>query len=262
VQKDDLKSITSKHFDAYAANWEERLKDHCYLIRYKTVQAMLKRAITKVVDLGCGTGDYTAIFDPLVEYIGIDNSPGMIEKASSLYPGKRFLLEDVEKTSIPDNYADCVLAIGLFEYLDSPNRLVDEIRRITKKGGQVIATFQNKRNVTKTRISLSARPAYYAKKLARRLLGKKDRENPLAPGGYVKDTRIIHRKFNEEDVSKLFSRFTPDKIRYAKFDILRYLTGIPFTRLDEKVSAFLTITRLDRLFPPYSTVLFMSFLKD
>ena len=258
----DLKGITAKHFDAYSENWENRLKHHSYLSRYKTVSKLLPGSVSSVVDLGCGTGDYCQLFDSLVSYTGIDNSSGMIEKAASLYPKRKFLIEDVENTSLPDNYADCVLAIGLFEYLENPKNLVAEIRRITKPGGQIICGFPNKNNFRDG--SAIAKGVSDLKEKGKKLLRKNRLENanPLAPTGFVKDQRIVHRPFGQKMVLNLFesSEFSVNNFRYANFKILRYLTGMPLSRqFDEKISALISWSNMDEHFSKYASIMLSSF---
>ena len=259
MRNSDIKSVTKKHFDAYAANWEKRLENHCFLTRLNTVKAMLKDPITTIVDLGSGTGDYSTLFGSSINYIGIDNSSGMVDKARALYPNRKFSLEDVENTSIPDNYADCVLAIGLFEYLENPAKLIDEIWRITKKNGQVIVTFQNKDNITK-KVSLTAMPAYLVKKIIS-VFSKREKHGPLALKAYVKDRNIMHRKYAEKEVLELFARFIHTKTRFANFNIIRYFTGLPLRRLDECTSAIIASHDLDNVFSIYGSILLMSFKK-
>lgn len=195
----DLKNITKTHFDAYSVNWEKRLGDSVYRDRFNVVKSMIKG--TRLVDLGCGTGDYSVLSS---DYIGIDNSLSMIEKAMILYPGKKFLVEDVEKTSLPDNFADCVIAIGLYEYLENPSILTDEIRRIAKNNGNAICAFQNKEKA-----NIPVRILYRIYRSFRR---------NLLPKGHIKDKRIKHRKFTKSEVIGLFKGFEHVQTKYIHFN--------------------------------------------
>jgi len=261
----DLKHIIVKHFDSYATNWDQRLKHHCYMTRFRTVKAMLPKIINDVADLGCGTGDYSAIFDGSVNYIGIDNSEEMINRARGLYHGRKFIVGDVDGLDIPENSMDCVLAIGLFEYLEDPSILAGEICRITKTNGKIICSFPNKNNKLKNQISYFTKCIRLVQKVAH-LFYKRDNgnQNPLAPKGYVKDDRIVHRKYDEVLVLKLFNsgRFVHSQTKYANFRVFSYFIGLSIMkRLDEITSTFISVCGLDKLFSNYGSILLMSFIK-
>jgi len=265
--KEDQKTIVAKHFDSYAENWEERLKDHCYLTRYNSVKSMLAGDEKKVADFGCGTGDYSTLFPEKSDYFGLDNSEGMIEKAQTLYSGRRFSVEDVENTSLADGEVDCALSIGLYEYLENPDSLTTELIRVTKPGGRIICSFPNSDNKAKSGISLTALPCYLTRKVIGKLKRKviKQYSNKLAPEGYVKDKRIFHRNFNEEEVLQLFkqSSATHLRTRYANFSILVYYTGFNWLKgIDEAISTIMTRKCWDKRFYRYASILILSFRKE
>jgi len=51
---------------------------------------------------------------------------------------------NIEKTNFPDNIFDIVLCNGMYEFVDNPQKMIDEVLRITKKGGKAIFGFVGK----------------------------------------------------------------------------------------------------------------------
>lgn len=94
---------------------------------------------TKVIlDQGCGTGEYSEIFTSRV-YTGIDNNKMDIEFAKKHYTGN-FIYGNATKMYFPDNYFDCVFAVGLHHHLNDnlAKKAITEAVRVLKKDGKYI----------------------------------------------------------------------------------------------------------------------------
>lgn len=101
-----------------------------------------------VAELGCGTCEYTQHMTNAKEIHAVDVSQEMINfgKNKIKNPSNiHFLLESATNTSLPDDYFDAVIIIGLIDYVD-PKSLMIETHRITKTNGCFIITFPNKYN--------------------------------------------------------------------------------------------------------------------
>jgi SAM-dependent methyltransferase len=94
----------------------------------------------RVLDLGCGTGDFGR-FRPSDEYEihGVDLDVGAIEIASAHEIAQ---VHDASAQRLPysDGFFDGVLAKDILEHLLEPSRVVREIRRVMKPGGVVVAS--------------------------------------------------------------------------------------------------------------------------
>jgi len=88
------------------------------------------------LDVACGTARMAF----LENYIGLDFSKEMINKAMELNPNKTFILGDATKLPFKDNSFDTILAFRLFMHLGEDNwrRAFDEMYRVCKKGGRLI----------------------------------------------------------------------------------------------------------------------------
>ena len=97
------------------------------------------------IDLGCGTGLVAVAFAEMVDqFIGIDLSPGMIEKAraTGLYAGLEVtdMLEGLRKT--PDRGADLVLSADAMVYVADLVPVLKEASRVLASGGLLAFTLE------------------------------------------------------------------------------------------------------------------------
>ncbi|OGP73205.1 MAG: hypothetical protein A2V86_13280 [Deltaproteobacteria bacterium RBG_16_49_23] len=97
-----------------------------------------------LLDLGCGPGIVTAAIAPEVrEVVAFDLTPEMIDKARARceeagLKNVRFELGSAEHLPFQNESFDCVVTrLTIHHFLDA-NRVMDEIVRVTRKGGKVI----------------------------------------------------------------------------------------------------------------------------
>lgn len=128
------------------------------LIRYR-----MNRQITKLLelidavpkgegglyflDVGCGTGRYLAQFLPRGATTGVDISLPMLQEAEKNTGGRATLIQaDAESLPFKDQEFDVVTCSYLLENLngpeDNPEKVLQEMYRVTKKGGQIIFTVE------------------------------------------------------------------------------------------------------------------------
>lgn len=92
----------------------------------------------KVLDLGCGTGEFSVCFGS-EGYVGIDISSANIQYAAGHYD-KKFLVADAKSLPFPDKFFDKILVVGVLHHLDdgSCRRALLEMRRVLKPDGTVL----------------------------------------------------------------------------------------------------------------------------
>jgi predicted TPR repeat methyltransferase len=141
-------------FDQYAPRFDRALIDDLGYrgpsVLFKAVlaarHAVKKPAFFKrAIDLGCGTGLAASAFAKEVDhFIGIDLSPGMIEKAreTGLYAELEVgdMLEGLRAK--PDASADLVLAADAMVYVADLLPVLTEIRRVLAAGGLLAFTLE------------------------------------------------------------------------------------------------------------------------
>jgi len=101
----------------------------------------------KVLDLGCGNGRFYELLKPKkVDYLGIDNSSSLLEKARENFPDAKFKLGDMVDLDLSDGSFDAILSIASFHHIPSRKlrkKVVDEMYRVLKSDGVLIITVWN-----------------------------------------------------------------------------------------------------------------------
>jgi SAM-dependent methyltransferase len=98
----------------------------------------------RVLDVGCGPGILTVALAPLVdEVVALDLTPEMIAQAKKRGEGLglkniRFDVGRAEELPFEDGYFNVVVTRLMLHHLLSPARAVEEIARVTKRGGLLV----------------------------------------------------------------------------------------------------------------------------
>ncbi len=98
-----------------------------------------------VVDLGCGTCEYTKAAKMAKKIYAVDISEPMLkvcqEKLSD-FSQAEIIKTTVQNLKLPVDLADLVITIGVWEYIN-PRDLYAKIKEITRRGSKVIVVFPN-----------------------------------------------------------------------------------------------------------------------
>ncbi|MBC7131481.1 MAG: class I SAM-dependent methyltransferase [Roseovarius sp.] len=108
-----------------------------------------------VLEVGVGTGLSLETYDQRVRVTGVDYSPAMLRKArmrvarlglSNVVALRRM---DARKLDFPDASFDTVAAMHVLSVVPEPERVMAEIARVLRPGGQVVITnhFKHERGL-------------------------------------------------------------------------------------------------------------------
>ncbi len=141
-------------FDQYAPKFDKTLvKD----LDYRGPEILLKAVwaarhamklpvhFKRAIDLGCGTGLAAREFESIVdEFIGIDLSPGMIERARATQLYAQLHVNDMWQAlrGEPDASADLVMAADAVVYVPDLAPLLGEIARVLKSKALLAFTVE------------------------------------------------------------------------------------------------------------------------
>lgn len=118
----------------------------------RVIKRLLRERLSKqghVVDLGAGSGFYTAVaarMNKQVRVSAVDLSEAMLAKLEAQIEKKRLrdrvtiYRENVEQTSLRSNSADVIIASNLLHEVKTPMPLMKEMYRLVKDDGVVVAT--------------------------------------------------------------------------------------------------------------------------
>ncbi len=135
-----------EYFDRIASRYDDwyRTKTGRYVDRTEKwlVFSMLRTKSGKALDLGCGTGNYTLELERRgFDVIGLDASEGMLKIARS--KGLNCIKGNAYSLPFPDETFDLVLSVTMFEFIHGPERVLREIHRVLKPGGEVLIGTMN-----------------------------------------------------------------------------------------------------------------------
>lgn len=127
------------------------------------VQNRRLKAYERVLDAGCGTGNYAiALAKAGFQVIGTDYAAGMLAKAQEKV--SRDLSENIafrrENLNVPLNYPaghfEHVISISVLQAVTNPNFTLGELHRILKPGGTIVLSLPkaNSKVVTQSLLEL------------------------------------------------------------------------------------------------------------
>jgi SAM-dependent methyltransferase len=162
VERDtlDLRKTAVEHHDQEVGTfvgWYEELRRNRFSNAFAYGRYKIDRVLdemfkslsdgARVLDVGCGTGEYVARANELgFDAAGLEPAPGMRERAMQKNPGAD--IRDGVATSLPwpDGHFDLVICIEVLRYLHRADvrAALAEMRRVLKPGGRLFLTMVNR----------------------------------------------------------------------------------------------------------------------
>jgi len=100
-----------------------------------------------VLDIGCLNGNFYNFIQEkgfnIRSFTGIDHSPDLIALAKKRFPRHNWQISDCYSLPFKNETFDVVTAMEILEHLDEPERLLQEMKRVTKTNGSIIITVPN-----------------------------------------------------------------------------------------------------------------------
>jgi ubiquinone/menaquinone biosynthesis C-methylase UbiE len=99
-----------------------------------------------ILDAGCGTGIFTLdVLSFATHVIGVDLSLPMLSRARQKTGGYHFqaVLADISSLPFLENAFDKVVSVTALEFIEDAKRAMDELFRVTKKGGRIAVATLN-----------------------------------------------------------------------------------------------------------------------
>jgi len=93
----------------------------------------------KILELGCGNGYFTYYFNKISAVTAVDYSPSMLK----INPCGNKICADANQLPFKDQAFDMTFCANIFHHITSPSKVLDEIRRVTKKYFVVIEPNRN-----------------------------------------------------------------------------------------------------------------------
>ena len=90
-----------------------------------------------VVDFGCGSAHPVAQLGNPGRYLGLDGSESQVRENQVRYPSASFRATSLYDTQLPDGQFDWAISLFVLEHCVFPTRLLDEMLRVVKPGGNL-----------------------------------------------------------------------------------------------------------------------------
>jgi ubiquinone/menaquinone biosynthesis C-methylase UbiE len=148
-----------------------------------------------ILDAGCGTGIFTLeILSSGSKVIGLDLSLPMLKRAESKLKGYPFqiVLADVLNVPFREGLFDKAVSVTALEFIEDGHAAVDELFRVTKRGGYVLAATLNSLSpwALRRRVEAKERQSIFEKAIFR----SPDDLRSLVPAESVVKTAIHFQK--------------------------------------------------------------------
>ncbi len=142
----------SSYFDKIAERYDKwydtKVGKYVDETEKKLVFSLLETKKGISLDLGCGTGNYTLeLKNKGFEVFGLDISKQMLKIAKKKRKDLFLIRGDAYLLPFKDNTFDLVLSITLFEFIKEPEKVIKEIYRVLKPGGELIIGTMNARSL-------------------------------------------------------------------------------------------------------------------
>ena len=110
--------------------------------RRAVVEGMRCRPEERILEVGVGTGLSLPLYPRTVRVVGIDVSPDMLARAHAQKLRRRLdhvelHCMDAERMTFDDNSFDKVVAMYVMSVAPDPKRLLEEMRRVCRHGGDL-----------------------------------------------------------------------------------------------------------------------------
>lgn len=132
MKKQDIISF----FDNCAGCWDEELIRNDKVIEKILDNCGIDKGVC-VLDVACGTG---VLFPDYIKrgavVTGIDISPEMVKIAKEKFPNVNVICGDVEETDFNEKF-DTVVVYNAFPHFPDPERLVEKLSKLLRKGGRL-----------------------------------------------------------------------------------------------------------------------------
>lgn len=212
---EDYNTISEEFNKTRQKNWEE----------FNIFPKYIKKGDT-IADLGCGNGRLLDFLKDRQEinYIGIDNSITLLEKAKEQHKDGKFKNGDLLKLPLQDHSIDVAIAIASIHHIPSQElrkKALMDISRIIKPNGTLILTAWN--------LFQPKYKKYIWQSRLRHILsfGKYDSRDTFIPWGKTGIKRYYYA-FKEKELQ--------DLLKVNKFDVIEKKTGSNFTFVCKKQS--------------------------
>lgn len=102
---------------------------------------VMEHGFQKVLEIGSGQGICSQHVE--AEYVGVEPSQALIDRANQLYPNKKFIKGSSYNLPIGDESVDGVFSVGVWFHIENLDDTHKELARVLKPNGKVLIITSN-----------------------------------------------------------------------------------------------------------------------
>ena len=128
--------MKSVNYNEISKTYDDVRKSDLTLVQRLT-QVLPPRSDLRILDLGCGTGNYTDLFQRLTQaqVFGVDPSGGMLEKAREKDTNVTFKIGQADNIPFENDFFDFTYMTDIIHHVPDIEAMFGEIKRVLKSGG-------------------------------------------------------------------------------------------------------------------------------
>lgn len=228
----------ANHFDQNYSHYDSDIYYNAFTYGRSKIDKELIKVIkkipasSKVLDLGCGTGDQLKILKKYnLDYYGIDPAPSMVDIARKRVASHDKIQNGIAQ-NIPfsDNSFDLVIMIEVVRYLDLKdiNKSFSEVSRVLKPGGKIFCTFVNKWSLD----------FFYLFQNLRKIFKRNnyDTKNPYCEFFTPNKVKRLYEINNFKNIEIIGNMFSPIRIVYKINRKFGSILAKKLTNFDDQIS--------------------------
>ncbi len=138
------KSLLEIHEDVPANHYDQGIKRNMFQKywhwrRFSEILKYVQPITGSMLDIGCHGGTFThRLLDKLQtkDIYGIDISPSAIALIKKRLPFGKFQVANAQELPFQDGFFEVVFCLEVLEHVDDPISVLQEVKRVLKKGGK------------------------------------------------------------------------------------------------------------------------------
>ena len=109
------------------------------------IQSLVPDSTGRLLDIGCGKGEFLSQVKGVRERYGCDLDPNMIDMAKNMVANGVFFTVGVDaQIPFPDGWFDVVTLLSVLEHVPDERAILGEVQRVLRPGGRLIVLVPHK----------------------------------------------------------------------------------------------------------------------
>ena len=194
---------------------------------------------SKVLELGCSTGDLLAAVKPNYG-VGVDFSSSLIEIAKNTYPNLTFICQDVEELTLDEKF-DYIIISDLVGSLWDVQKMFDNLQSVSHERTRVIVSYYN--YMWEPILKISEKLGLKSKQPLQNWLTSKDISRMLELSGF--ETIRIDKKTllpkNIPLISTFVNNFIANLPIFREFTLSNFIISRPIVETQKEYSVSIIV---------------------